>query len=129
MHLKAEHAAWVILQIKVQKWHTCRMPPSYHMKRLQWQSLDSDVPPTWVSWRSKSKFCIHVNTTHKDIRPTTTLNYLFMNMPCGFQVLLRHHMHESPENKLNLWGLIPSHCICWKSSIDILSFPHPSHIL
>ncbi len=69
-------------------------------------------------------FCIHVNKAipHKDIRLATTLNELLMNKAA---------ILKCPQtgtclncvNKSDLSGVVPSHCICWKSWIAFSSYP------
>ncbi len=70
---------------------------------------------------SKPPQCSHQAIAHKDIRLTTTLNELFMNKPTVFKPKPGHALIT--WTKVNLSGIIPSRCICWKSCITSSSCP------
>ncbi len=69
-------------------------------------------------------FHIPVNqaSPHKDIKFATTLNELSMNKPAAFKFCELAYAVIT-WTKVNLSGVVPSYCICWKSCIAFSSCP------
>jgi hypothetical protein len=98
----------------------CLLPlPTFHMS--QYHGGWSHYMSRWLfiehscSTLNAPTFCIHVNqaTPHKDFRLTTTWS------------LSAHKLAHAliTWTKVNFSGIIPSHCICWKSCITFSGRP------